>query len=153
MTPKRFPPISFSASSRPAWRWLALAGVFSVLMIPFSARADHRDDGAMEVLASAAVAYAVIGAAGGFDDHRHDRVHYRDHYRDGHRAWSRHDRHDARYCRDARHHHGGWHFDRYKPHKDKYWHKDKYRGNRHRDWDGHHPGRGDGRDYRQRGYH
>jgi hypothetical protein len=108
-------------------KWLAGAGVAVGLMVPLTASADHNDNGAMEILVSAAVAYAVVDAVGGFDDkrddrryrHRHDR---RDDYYDRHRSHrgehyaqrqarlhreqARYHREQARYYRDARGYHG-----------------------------------------------
>jgi len=80
---------------RPLFRWLAVAGATASLLVPFSASANQNDD-VVQVLASAAVAYVVVDAVGGFDDkdrkhrkhqklYRHQKVHYRhDRYRHGH---------------------------------------------------------------------
>lgn len=77
------------------WWLAAAAGVVVSLMTPLSANADQGND-VLEVLASAAVAYVVIDAVGGFDDGR-DRRHSRDNYRNGRHA----DRHDGyKYARD-----------------------------------------------------
>jgi hypothetical protein len=75
-------------------RYLALAGLTVGLTVPFSASAHTSDNGAMEVLVSAGIAYAVIDAAGGFDKHRHNHRHeygYNDRYRhrDGYRYENR----------------------------------------------------------------
>jgi hypothetical protein len=93
-------------TSRHIPRWLAAAGVTASLMVPLSASADHDANGAVEIIISAAVAYAVVDAIGGFDDKdRYDRRRSRDHYRD-----SRHDRYDRNWDRDrrywAKHDHG-----------------------------------------------
>lgn len=80
-------------------KWLAGAGVAVGLMVPLTASADHNGDGAMEILVSAAVAYAVVDAVGGFDDDRDKDRRYRD----------RRDRYDDRY----RHRHD---------HRDDYYH-------------------------------
>lgn len=123
--------------SRPVTRWFVAAGLAVGLMAPLTASADHEGSGAVEILVSAAVAYAVIDAVGGFDDgdrkkHRH-RKHYdrKDRYhRHGHRKSDRRylTRHEYRHhVRDAGHHH-----------------RDFRRGVR---WADHH--RGPGHDYRR----
>jgi hypothetical protein len=124
--------------------FLAIAGMLGGLMIPLSASADHRSNGAAEVLVSAAVAYAVIDAAGGFKDDRHGhrpvhyrhdhRYHYRHdyHYRHGYhyrskydrRYWTRHGHRHDRYEHRKHRKHGRDH-DRRRSH-------DRTRGDRHR---------------------
>ncbi len=137
--------------SRPVARWLALAGLAFGLAVPFSASAHESDNGAVEVLASAAVAYAVIGTTVGFDDHRHHHRHYDRHdwrYRDGYRG-----RHDWRY-RDGYRGRYGWD-DR--AHRRQDWHAYKHRkwSHDHKRWKDHDNGRRghDGHDYRARAYH
>lgn len=129
--------------SPPKLRWLALAGVAIGLATPFSASAHADDNGTLEVLASAAVAYAVIDAAGGFDKHRHV-----------HRRYG----HDDRYrYRDRDRYHDRYHWSGHS-YKRQDWHAyNKGWKHDHKRCKGHHHGperRGhDGRDYRFRSYH
>ena len=101
--------------SHSARAWLIAAGLASTLLLSLTANADD-GNGAVEILVSAAIGYAVVDAIGGFDDddkrrhrhdrHRHDRDDYRDYrYRDRYRD---HRHRDHRY-RDSRHyHHEHW---------------------------------------------
>ena len=52
----RLPPRTYPRTVR----WLAVAGAVIGLSAPLAANADHRDNDAIEVLASAAIAYVVI---------------------------------------------------------------------------------------------
>lgn len=74
-------------------RWLAAAGAAATLMVPLTASANHQNNDLLEVVATAAVAYVVVDAVGGFDNDKHRR-HKRD--RDYYRDQRGHDRHPAR---------------------------------------------------------
>jgi hypothetical protein len=104
---------------RPAARWLAAAGIAAGMMVPISASANVRDNGAIEILASAAVAYVVVDAVGGFDDK--DRHRSKAHKRDG-----RHDR-QARSWEYERQHRSGHDGRRH----DRYWYGGGYRDDHH----------------------
>lgn len=100
-------------------RWLIATGLAVGLMVPLSASADHEGNGAVEILVSAAIAYAVVDAVGGFDDDgKRDRRHRRDRYRDG-----RHDR-DYRSWDDGRRYHARNDQRRH----DRHGHRNKHRG-------------------------
>lgn len=139
-------------SPRPA---AALAAVVltASLAVPLSARADYGSNGAVEILASAAVAYVVIDAVGGFDDNDHKHRKHRpdydgDHYRDGRSrdryyvarsSQQRFDRYgswqsDARYrCHERdRRHFGHQHGKGHDRHGHKGHHDHKYRFYRYR---------------------
>lgn len=112
-----------------AFRWLMTAGATAALLIPLSASADHQDNGLVEIVASAAVAYVVVDAVGGFDDDKDRRK--RSRYHDGHR-----------------HHHDGY---RHREHDRRYWARHDQR--RHDDYHGHrkhwkHHGHGHGKGHR-----
>ena len=131
--------------SRPKLRWLALAGVAIGLATPFSASAHANDNGAMEVLVSAGIAYAVIDAAGGFDKHRkvHRHQHgYNERYRhnDRHR-WDRYRYHDRYHWQGHSHKRQDWH-----AYQHKAWKHDNKRGKGHKHGS-------ERRDYRSRSYH
>ncbi len=125
----------FARTSAGTIRWFAAAaGLAGSLMIPLSASADHQGNGAVEILASAAVAYVVIDAVGGFDNDRDRR-----HKRHGHRD-VRHVNHRHRYDhhRDRRHwtRHGHRRYDRHGHHHNYRSHARKHRvdhrrGSRH----------------------
>lgn len=108
-------------------RWLAAVGAAVAVLMPLTASADHRNDGLVEVLAGAAVAYVVIDAAGGFDGDRDGRRHKRGGHRDGHHAGAhyRHDRYD-RHPERYRH----WQHDRRRWAGHEHWRHDRHR-NRH----------------------
>ncbi|MGD8831239.1 MAG: hypothetical protein PVF57_11605 [Pseudomonadales bacterium] len=135
-------------------RWLAAAGIGACLMVPFNANAAYQDNGAVEVLASAAIAYAVIDAAGGFDKHGRKVVHYDHRY--GHRYDHRYDRYRWHRQHDRRYWYGHNHY-----RDDRHHRKDKHRHDR-RDWGhdrghngrGHdHHGSGKDQDRRHRAFH
>ena len=88
-------------------RWLATAGAAATLMVPLAANADHRNGDLVEIVASAAVAYVVVDAVGGFDNDKHRRhKRDRDDYRDQ-RGPDRHtDRHASRGHRNGYDHWG-----------------------------------------------
>jgi hypothetical protein len=130
---------------RPLFRWLAATGAAAALLVPFSANAQNND--VVEVLASAAVAYVIVDAVGGFDDkdrkhrkhHKHQKVHYRhdryrhDRYRHAKpRKYDRHFgyRHDhRRYRHDHRRYRHDYRHDRRHAHGERRGHwKDQARG-------------------------
>ncbi|HEY5646830.1 MAG TPA: hypothetical protein VIS76_12845 [Pseudomonadales bacterium] len=148
-----------------ALRWLAVAGAVIGLSAPLAAKADHRDNDAMEVLASAAIAYVVIDAAGGFKDgHKHRRHHRRHdhfpgcgHHGYGHDGYRQHP-HAWGWAPQRGHHPAPPRY--HSPHWFGYQYSHGERdGRQDRDW--HDRGRGRGHDrhhdheyrYRQRAYH
>lgn len=84
-------------------RWLATAGAAATLIVPLAASADHQNNDLVGIVASAAVAYVVVDAVGGFDNDKHRR-HKRD--RDYYRDQRGHDRHASRGHRNGYDHWG-----------------------------------------------
>jgi hypothetical protein len=146
----------------PAARWLAAVSIAAGMMVPISASANVHDNGAIEILASAAVAYAVVDAVGGFDDkdrHR-SRVHSRNDRHDLQaRSWKydrqhrpghdgrRHDRYEYGTGYRAGHHFNDRSSKRYQKHHNKHHKKD------HKVCRGHSDKRGSDRYFRHRAYH
>jgi hypothetical protein len=79
-------------------KWVAAAAVAISLMIPLSASANHERNEALELVVTAAIAYAIFDAVGDFDDERYYRRHSNHRYHDDH--YNRHDR----YRGHKRHH-------------------------------------------------
>lgn len=121
----------FTSSSVP--RWLATAAVAISLLIPLSARADHDRNQTLEIIAGAAIAYAIFDAAGTFDDdrrhHKYNRHGYHrygyehDGYYQNNRYGKHHNRHYKAKRQHKRHDNHGYrnkHHNRYKRHDDRY---------------------------------
>ncbi len=117
----------FTPSSTP--RWVAAAALAISLLIPLSARADHERNQTIEIIAGVAVAYALLDAAGTFDDDRRHHRYKRHGYRhDGYYRNDRYGKHHNRHYKPQRH---------YKGHA-KHHGYDKHRGHdRHRGYDKH----------------
>ena len=128
----------FTPGSTP--RWVAAAALAISLLIPLSARADHERNQTFEIIAGAAVVYALFDAAGAFDDDRHHHRHKRHGYRhDGYYRNDRYARHHNRHYKRPHHYkghvkHRG--YDRYRGHDrhrgyDKHSYRNKHHNNKH----------------------